>query len=52
MQAKGKLGLFKWIKLNWFNVCPQCNAKITTFYYSFLDMKNVCKCDKCGSMYE
>ena len=51
MKTKSKLGLIKKIKLNWFGICPECGTNITSSWYSFLDMKYVCKCDKCGSMY-
>lgn len=49
---EGKLGLIKWIKLNLLGICPKCGANIASSWYSFLDMKYVCKCDKCGSMYK
>ncbi len=49
---KNRLGLIKWIKLNWFGICPECGAKITSSWYSFLDMKEVCKCNACGTMYK
>ena len=52
IQTKGKLGIIKKIKLNWFGICPECGAKITSSWYSFLDMKYVCKCDNCGSIYK
>ena len=52
MKTKSKLGLINKTKLNWFGICPKCGAIITSSWYSFLDMKDVCKCDKCGTMYK